>query len=149
MQQFDNKARKTLLGTIRNHWPEGVYQYRDINARYPNWLDDICDEFKNYYTHKKGQSSSEADWSIELHVKNTCKRLITDEKYRFKNKKAKTGLWMSSCAHRIFIQIFGMGCSNFGIVMPTNIELKLDQKIDRRWILCIVLARRLLKLMKW
>ncbi|KAK1399093.1 hypothetical protein POM88_008956 [Heracleum sosnowskyi] len=64
---FDNKARKTLLGTIRNHWPEGVYQYRDINARYPNWLDDICDEFKNYYMHKKGQN-------------------------RFKNKKAKTGL---------------------------------------------------------
>ncbi|KAK1361092.1 hypothetical protein POM88_045566 [Heracleum sosnowskyi] len=110
---FDNKARKTMLGTIRNYWPEGVYQYRDINARYPNWLDEICDEFKNYYRHKKGQSESEADWSIELHAKNTCKRLISDEKDRWKKKKARTGLSDEELCPSYFHPNFWDGLLNF------------------------------------
>lgn len=42
--------------------------------------------------HKKGQSRSEAGWSIESHVKTTCKRLISDEKRRLVKKRKKTGL---------------------------------------------------------
>lgn len=55
---FDNKAKKTLLGTIRNHWPHGVYNYRDISAEDPKWLENVCTEFNVIfsilYTHTQG-----------------------------------------------------------------------------------------------
>lgn len=89
---FDNKAKKTLLGTIRNHWPPGAYSYRDISTQDPEWLENVCDEFKKFYRHQKGQSRSEAQWSIESHAKTTCKRLISDEKRRLVKRRKKTRL---------------------------------------------------------
>ncbi|KAK1388633.1 hypothetical protein POM88_016811 [Heracleum sosnowskyi] len=89
---FDDTAKKTLLAIIRDQWPTGLYTYTNIASKNPGWMEAVIAEFKCLYKNLRGQSRFQATWSINQHVKRTCKRVMNEEKDRLKKNIGETGL---------------------------------------------------------
>ena len=47
--------------------------------------------FQCFYKNLRGQSRTEANWSIREHVKRTCKKMMNEEKRRLVRKMKETG----------------------------------------------------------
>ena len=54
-------------------------------------IDMFFVSLQHFYKNLRGQSRTEATWSIKEHAKRTCKKMMNEEKRRFVKKKKETG----------------------------------------------------------